>query len=236
MAISTFGADENLRGHNNLLLTSFLSLPREVLKQIVCYRSMNLYCTTSPHADGLHVVAVIQSLCGHGELWREWIVLKGKNQCLSSTISIKDAEQVNKGAWNHLCWITVQAISWRINQWQYILLCHCCHNAVFQLPTSNCVITPNGLTHIYLIVEEWLHKVCNKTFAQKPFVMTWFCAIVQWSSSSSILSHHTVTLSTTVPCHQLKCTWRSCSCLSIWLHWENLLFLALQSLPWPQCY
>ena len=64
--------------------------------------------------------------------------------------------------------------------------------------------------------------------------MTRFCAIVQWSSSSSVLSHHTVTLSTTVPCHQLKCTWRSCSRLSIWLHWENLLFLALQSLQLPQ--
>ena len=92
------------------------------------------------------------------------------------------------------------------------------------------------LDTIHLIVEEWLHKMCNKTFARKPFVMTRFCAIVQWSSSSSILSRHTVTLSTTVPCHQLKCTWRSCSCLSIWLHWENLLFLALQSLQWPQCY
>ena len=83
-----------------------------------------------------------------------------------------------------------KAISCRINQWQYILLCHYCHNVVFQLPTSTCVITPNCLTHIYLIAEEWLHKMCKKTFAQKPFVMTWFCAIVQWSSSSSILSHH----------------------------------------------
>ena len=34
-------------------LTSFLSLPREVLKQIVWYRSMSLYRATSPHADGL---------------------------------------------------------------------------------------------------------------------------------------------------------------------------------------
>ena len=103
--------------------------------------------------------------------------------------------------------------------------------------TSTCVKTSNDLLRIQLIVEEWLHNMCKKDFfAQKPFGMTWFCAIVQWSSSSSILSHHTVTLSTTVPCHQLKCTWRSCSRLSIWLHWENLLFLALQSLQWTQCY
>ena len=163
MAISTFVADEYLHGHNNLLLTSFLSLPREVLKQIVCYRSMSLYRAKC----WWPVVAVIQSLCGHGELWREGIVLKGKNQCLSSTISIK-------GCWageqrsmeSFMLNYCTKAISWRINQWQYILLCHCCHNVVFQLPTSTCVKTPNDSTHtIHLIVEEWLHKMCNKVLA-----------------------------------------------------------------------
>ena len=94
-------------------------------------------------------------------------MLKGKNQCLSSTISIK-------GCWageqrsmeSFMLNYCTKAISWRIIMTIYSPLSLLPRPSAsvthFYPSTSTCVKTPNNLTHMQLIVEEWLHKMCKK--------------------------------------------------------------------------